>query len=640
MKKNLLFLGLCIFIHLSISSQAPKLEEVYAQLDTIQSSQKYCASALNEGNKFRRYNQIEEALRLFSSALSVAQADSLPEYEIASFYEIANAMDMKGETQEAVRVLRKALKKLEGEGYSKAGEIYKTMGRFSKKEGALDSAVHYLAKAEDWYKGQKPETQYYLWSVYDHWHGLYLKFGDLKRAEEYLLRAFDLVNAGEKKTDKAYLLSKLRSLYLQMGDAEKYAKFNKAYYTLMSGTSKRTLSHGLDPPQAFSLREQIDFFNRLLTENKRLDFIEPNFQIQQKVAKLNLEAGNFKQALKMLDGMNTSLGGKADSIAILEIYEMAYSGTGQSDKAILTLKEILRLKELLYKEKEQKELLELEKKYKTAQKDQEIALAQIRQEAQEAELQRALNQRNSYIMAALFLVLLLGLAVYLAIQNRKQNQLLEIKNNQIQQALDDKEILLREIHHRVKNNLQVVSSLLNLQSQYISDEEALKAIIEGKNRVSSVALIHQSLYQENGLTSIDTHEYFSNLIESLLDSYQVDHGHIELTKKIDNLQLDVETMIPLGLIANELISNVLKHAFKQKNKQNRLQFGLWEEDGQLLLEIKDNGVGMNSDDFLLSPNFGNKLIQAFQKKLQAQIKIVNEEGSRITLKIANYKKAA
>jgi len=153
-------------------------------------------------------------------------------------------------------------------------------------------------------------------------------------------------------------------------------------------------------------------------------------------------------------------------------------------------------------------------------------------------------------------------------------------------------------------------------------------------------LIHQSLYREDGLTSIDTQEYFGNLVESLLDSYQVDEEEIALHMNVAQIDLDVETMIPLGLIANELISNALKHAFRQKRDGNTLHFGLWEENGKLHLEIKDNGVGMDSDAFFNSDNFGNKLIQAFQKKLGAEIEVENIGGSRILLHITQYKKAA
>jgi len=408
----------------------------------------------------------------------------------------------------------------------------------------------------------------------------------------------------------------------------------------MSGRRKQSFSHGISPPSGLSAREQIEFFNQLLSENNRLNFIRPNFRIQQKLARLYLDEGQYASSLKVLQDMDASIGDRVDSVTILQMFQEAYVGLGQPYKAIAALVQLGQLKDRLNDEKDEQQLLELEKKYQTAQKEQELALAQVRQEAQEAELALTRKQRNAYIMTALFLILLLGLIGYLAFQNRKQNQLLQEQNKQIGQALQDKEILLREIHHRVKNNLQVVSSLLNLQSQYISDEEALKAIVEGKNRVSSMALIHQSLYREDGLTSIDTQEYFSNLIESLLDSYQVDDEQIDLELKVDPIDLDVETMIPLGLIANELISNVLKHAFRQKGHRNTLHFGLWEEGGQLHMEIKDNGVGMNPNDFFNSPNFGNKLIQAFQKKLGAEILVENKEGSRILLQIAQYKKAA
>ena len=116
--------------------------------------------------------------------------------------------------------------------------------------------------------------------------------------------------------------------------------------------------------------------------------------------------------------------------------------------------------------------------------------------------------------------------------------------------MEDKDILLREIHHRVKNNLQVVSSLLNLQSSYISDKIALEAINEGKNRVSSMALIHQNLYTEKNLTEIETKRYFEELLDQLFDSYNIDSESISLQKDIDSVLIDVYMMIQLFFITN------------------------------------------------------------------------------------------
>jgi len=638
--KHFLFIAVIFFPVFSTNGQPPDIEAINARLDTIKNPSNYCQFALNSGTKLKRYNQIDASVDLFNKALLTAQDAILPELEIAAMYEISIAIDMSGDTEKALQILQDAILKMKNINYFRAGQIYKQIARFFRKQESLDSAVHYLSKAESWYKQQPSEKKYYLWSVYDHWHTLYLQFGDLNKAQEYLDKAYTIVRERNKSTDIAYVLNRLQELSLKRGDAAKYAFYNKAYYDILPRRRKQGLSHGISAPEEFSTKEQIQFFTQLLSENQELNFVQPNFQIQKKLARLLLNQENPSYAAQVLQSMDKSLADKADSVEIYSMYEEAYSSLGRLDQALLASREVIRLKDELNDEKEVQQLLELEKKYQTAQKEQELALAHLREEAQEAELVRTRKQRNAYIMSAVFLILLLGLIGYLAFQNRKQNQLLQKQNDKVRQALKDKEILLREIHHRVKNNLQVVSSLLNLQSQYISDEEALKAILEGKNRVSSMALIHQNLYREDGLTSIDAREYFISLIESLLDSYQVDDEQIDLELKVDQIELDVETMIPLGLIANELISNVLKHAFLQKGDQNRLYFGLWEEDESLKLEIRDNGVGMNPEDFFNSPNFGNKLIQAFLKKLRAEIKVENRQGSRILLQISKYKKAA
>ncbi len=202
--------------------------------------------------------------------------------------------------------------------------------------------------------------------------------------------------------------------------------------------------------------------------------------------------------------------------------------------------------------------------------------------------------------------------------------------------MEDKDILLREIHHRVKNNLHVVSSLLNLQSNYISDGAALGAINDGKNRVSSMAMIHQNLYQDSNLTSINSKEYFDNLIESLFESYNVNSEEITLQKKIQDLNIDVDTMIPLGLFVNELVSNALKHAYTGIKEKGMLTIELKEESGLLELSVFDNGIGMHEDQFFSSESFGNKMIKAFKNKLKANIRIQNYHGTSVSLQIQNY----
>jgi two-component sensor histidine kinase len=205
--------------------------------------------------------------------------------------------------------------------------------------------------------------------------------------------------------------------------------------------------------------------------------------------------------------------------------------------------------------------------------------------------------------------------------------------------LEEKDILLKEIHHRVKNNLQVVSSLLSLQSRFIRDEQALNAINEGKNRVKSMALIHQNLYQEDNLTGVAIKPYFEKLIRSLFDSYNIDRDRIQLDMQVDNLTLDVDSVIPIGLITNELVSNALKHAFP--NSENGLvKVKLKEENNRIVLQVMDNGVGMEKPESAMESNtFGYRIINAFKEKLGAELLIENNGGTNIKIFIAHYQKA-
>ncbi|MGA9382063.1 MAG: PAS domain S-box protein, partial [Phormidium sp.] len=161
---------------------------------------------------------------------------------------------------------------------------------------------------------------------------------------------------------------------------------------------------------------------------------------------------------------------------------------------------------------------------------------------------------------------------------------------EIRTSLKEKEILLKEIHHRVKNNLQVISSLLKLQSSYIKDEEALALFTESYNRVRSMALIHEKLYQSKGLARIDAVDYILDLTDNLFRSYNVATSSVKLNLQVEHIELDIDTAIPCGLIINELVSNSLKYAFIPKEKGELfIKFSQQEERNEITLVISDNG---------------------------------------------------
>lgn len=202
---------------------------------------------------------------------------------------------------------------------------------------------------------------------------------------------------------------------------------------------------------------------------------------------------------------------------------------------------------------------------------------------------------------------------------------------QIKSSLKEKELLLKEIHHRVKNNLQIISSLLSLQASTISDAPLKQKFKESQDRIQSMALLHESLYSNKDLSKVNSNFYFSALSNSLYDSYQKDHNKISLTididAKLDRLNIDIA--IPCGLIINELISNSLKYAFPDNRTGEiyvRLKPSETKPDFYNLI-IGDNGIGLKKEiDFKSMDTLGLQLVYALSEQLNGKIEIKSEKG--------------
>ncbi|MBF0553857.1 MAG: response regulator [Nitrospirae bacterium] len=178
-------------------------------------------------------------------------------------------------------------------------------------------------------------------------------------------------------------------------------------------------------------------------------------------------------------------------------------------------------------------------------------------------------------------------------------------------SLRDKEVLLREIHHRVKNNLQIVSSLLDLQTKYIKDPSTLDMFKDSQNRLKTMALLHEKLYQSDNMAEIDFAKYLTNLLDHLYRSYCIDTSCILMSTDIDKATIGLDTAVPCGLIVNELVSNSLKHAFKGQ-QGGRLSVSLHKlDDGQFKLTVSDTGVGLSDGiDLKNSKTLGLRLVNA------------------------------
>jgi PAS domain S-box-containing protein len=202
-------------------------------------------------------------------------------------------------------------------------------------------------------------------------------------------------------------------------------------------------------------------------------------------------------------------------------------------------------------------------------------------------------------------------------------------------SLHEKEVLLKEIHHRVKNNLQIISSLLNLQASSIQDPKAMALFEECQHRISSMALIHQSLYQEGDLSRIDFAAYLRTLAVDLFRAYAVNPARIALTITADALLLSLDTAVPCGLLVNELLTNSLKHAFPQGGSgQIQVELRRLTEE-QIVLKVCDTGVGLPTwVDLQKTSSFGLQLVRILAAQLRATINLARHPGTTFTITFA------
>jgi two-component sensor histidine kinase len=289
---------------------------------------------------------------------------------------------------------------------------------------------------------------------------------------------------------------------------------------------------------------------------------------------------------------------------------------------------------ILLQEQKLNEGIERENAYKERQLQDEKQLSTTLSTSNQLQQQKLNDEKiiRLLLVLALFTVALLGSVIFY--QYRRQKR----KGSIIQKQSDDLQTLMKEIHHRVKNNLQVISSMLDLQALSMNDAHAAEAVKEGKNRVQSMAIIHQYLYNEGNIRGIEMQNYIYNLAGSLFNSYNIRPDKIKFKADIDHIRLDIDTVIPIGLILNELMSNSLKYAFAGR-EAGEIKVTLRKNTSDIFLEVRDDGNGFSRNWMDKHDSFGYKLIKAFAQKLKAKLDVCNHNGACVSMHITKYKLA-
>ena len=560
------------------------------------------------------------------------------------------------------------------------GECYKAGGVAYDSKGNLDTCLLFLNKAKAIFTGQKQYKllantisdiglAYYFRGVYQ--LSLRNQFDALKLREQegdqsLIAKSYNnigLIYRVRKDYSKAieyYLLSlKLKkNLKDSAGQLNSLINISSCYqyqyrYDSALHYSQQTLalSRQINKPkdEANSLAnlgvasvglqqwsEAESFLQEALQKSTAISYKEPMYSVYEGLGKVMLNKKMYDKAIEWFNKgvLLSSESGRKEMLAnYYNNLSVCYEKTGDYNQAYNLIKNSEAIRDSLLNEENLRQINEMTVVYETTKKEEKIVVLSKEGKEKDEALTRSRRARNIYIAAALLIAAMAIFAFNAYRRNRKQKELLNRQNGLIEASLKEKETLLREIHHRVKNNLQIISGLLNLQSRQIENTEAQEAVRESRNRVKSMALIHQKLYQQDNLTSINIKEYLSDLTSSVQQTFKDNRTNITVNIDCDDLKLDVDTAIPLGLIINELVTNCYKYAFTGK-AEGTISIQLHKQINNLELIVKDNGIGLpESFNPEQTRSFGMKLIQSLAAKLEASMKAFTDNGTVIKLSI-------
>ena len=478
---------------------------------------------------------------------------------------------------------------------------------------------------------------------------VYYLQGNYDQAEDYYSKALEILKPLKNHSVISDIMNNLGIISFEKGEYEESLEYHFKSLDGRAGTNNQRgmATSYTNIGDVYAAKEVIDkameYQKKALEIQEELGDKKGMLSSIQGLARVQSLSGNSDQALKYMEdviSISSEIGAKKElRDAYNEISEI-YIRKGDYKKALSFKNRYAQMKDTLFSEQTQEIATNLETKFENEKKTKEIEILQRENEIQELQLGR---NRILIISFTISLVLALVSVVLYARTNRDRKKafsLLQKQNESIKKQKEEKEVLLKEIHHRVKNNLQVINSLIRLQCAYTDDQVALDLFDECQNRIISMALIHEKMYESHDLSNVNIQEYIAELSQNLLRSYRL-HKNVELDIDVSVKTLTLDTLIPLGLLLNELISNSLKHAFLDDKEDGVITVKLDRDSssGKFVLEIGDNGIGLPNDfTFNSALTLGIELVVTLSSQLDGTIERIEKPGSHFRIEFIGLEK--
>jgi len=509
---------------------------------------------------------------------------------------------VKGNFSKSLRYAMLAIESMNKSGdTSSAANFYADLGRIYLEIGNNEDGIKWYKKAlQTWGKSRRPNFAVFVAAGY--------VSGDLIRRN----RPGDALAFTLKLSRQIPPITKIQNACITQNLAQCYDALGEY------GKAERYYKQSLQ-----------------LYASSAMDFEFPQ-EARRSIGKFYLSRNNYGSAGRYLRQALQSNPQKLSAAALRDIHHMLFRVDSAEFNYVSAIKHYQIYKQLndsILDTRKTREIGELQIQYETEKRKKDLVLLNNKNKLQQNKLQRAAMAQNFTQAVVVLLVIILALLYQqYKLKNRsnrdlrKQKQEISEKNNSLNHFLNEKEWLLKEIHHRVKNNLQIVISLLNTQSSYLENDIAKKAIKESQYRMHSISLIHQKLYQSDNLAYINMADYIRELALYLKESFDLS-GHINFSFDLSTVCLNINQAIPVGLILNEAITNAIKYAFTGEDKGSiRISFSR-NEEGQVCLSVGDDGPGFPPDfDIDECKSLGMNLMKGLSSQLEGSFDMIRNNG--------------
>lgn len=546
---------------------------------------------------------------------------------------------------QVIAMLHQSNARITFSSYTQLVEIYKFKGEYPK---ALTAALNALNTVKPGQDDRRAVACEYLADIYS-------EMGQINKSLPFYQVAFDFATS-RQKNDMYIIAYRLVVSNINLGRTKEALKmilaFSKKYPAAVAGHKQLiaacfgqvyTALNNYNAAEKYYLqmialdKKVQDDFKKQLWDDPSIGGTSANFIIGNFYA----GHGKFKEAepylLKSLNTPNTQPSAKE----LRDIHYLLFetdSASGRYLSAINHFRLHKRINDSLFNATKSQQIAELQVRYDIKEKEQRIGVLNSESAVQRSELRRANLLRNITIVGSV-LSLIIALLAYNGYRNKQRGNLLlkskqaeiNAQNMILKNLVTEKDWLLKEVHHRVKNNLQIVMSLLSTQSAYLENTAALDAIADSRNRVQAISLIHQKLYSTNNVASIDVSAYVSDLVNYLREGLDTAGRSIRFEQLIEPIKIDLVQAVPLGLILNEAITNAIKYAFEEKGGVIGIALQFMGID-VLLLTITDNGKGLPKGfEIKDSTTLGMEMMKALSKQLGGDFNISSNQGVTISV---------